>query len=377
MKPKPAGLYIHIPFCPKKCGYCNFYSVTALHQIPGFLQALYKEMDIHSRTCDFGLYDTLYLGGGSPSVLDREQIDEILKQARSFFDLAIDAEITMEVNPGDIDLAYLQNLHNLGVNRINIGVQSFDEKILAFLERRHNYRTAIDAIENSQKAGFENLGLDLIYGIPGQSIASWLDTLDMALTFKPAHLSCYQLTVEPGTPLGRKYDNGDFALPDDEMQYDFFMKTAETLEAAGYIHYEVSNFAMDMAHASRHNRKYWDHTPYLGLGPAAHSFKDNKRWWNHRSLEKYLEALKADKLPVEDSENLTEEQRRLETLLLSLRTKRGVDLEDYKENFGRDLLVEKGGIIRNLRDAGLIEIEDGYLRPTRDGLAVADSLSLI
>lgn len=372
-----AGLYIHIPFCPRKCGYCNFYSVAALNLIPEFLAALHKEMEICSCIYDFSTFDTLYVGGGSPSILPADRIEEILSHAHDVFAILPDAEITVEVNPGDIDLHYLKNLHDIGVNRINIGVQSFDERVLAFLERRHSRQEALDAIISAKQAGFDNIGLDLIHSIPGQSMVSWLDTLSIALSFKPAHFSCYQLTVESETPLGKRLAGGALVMPDNDEQYQFFMTTAETLEAAGYIHYEVSNFAASMNLASRHNQKYWDHTPYLGLGPAAHSFKDNKRWWNHQSLKKYINDLKTEKIPIEDSELLTEEQLQLETLLLGLRTKKGINLRSFRKRFGHDLLREKGETLADLNEAGLITIEDDCIRPTRTGLAVADSLSLI
>ncbi|MBN1664148.1 MAG: radical SAM family heme chaperone HemW [Deltaproteobacteria bacterium] len=373
----PAGLYIHIPFCQKKCGYCNFYSVTSLALIREFITALYKEMELYRRTFDSVPFDTIYLGGGSPSVLSAKQIQEILNHVRNTFDFAADSEITIEINPGDIDLLYLQDLRGLGINRINIGVQSFNENILKFLVRRHSRQAALDAVAAAKRAGFDNIGIDLIYGIPGQAMTVWMETLNAVLSFMPEHLSCYQLTIEPDTPLGKKSAEGEFVLPDNDMQYDFFMKTSEILEAAGYVHYEVSNFAKDMDRASRHNQKYWDHTPYLGLGPAAHSFQDNQRWWNHQSLERYLENLKVGTPPVEDSETLTNEQLQLETLLLGLRTKKGINLERYKERFGRDLLKEKSNVIADLDKAGLIKIENGCLRPTPAGLAVADSLSLI
>jgi oxygen-independent coproporphyrinogen-3 oxidase len=333
-------------------------------------------MEIYGHSSEFGLFDTLYLGGGSPSVLSADRIEDVLKHVRNSFDLSPDSEITMEVNPGDVDLAYLKNLRDAGMNRINIGIQSFDAQILAFLERRHSRQEAIDAVMTAKQAGFDNIGLDLIYGIPGQDRMSWLETLNLALSFKPAHLSCYQLTVEADTPLGRGSAEGKFVVPDNDKQYIFFMMTSERLEEAGYSHYEVSNFAASPALTSRHNQKYWNHTPYLGLGPAAHSFQDNKRWWNPRSLDKYLKDLKTGKRPVEDSENLTADQLQLETLLLGLRTKKGVNPESYRARFGRDLLKEKNDVIASLNEAGLIKIEEGFLRPTRAGLAVADSLTL-
>jgi oxygen-independent coproporphyrinogen-3 oxidase len=249
--------------------------------------------------------------------------------------------------------------------------------MLSFLGRRHSVKQAISAIEASRKAGFHNIGLDLIYGVPEQDIESWLDTLKQAVAFSPKHISCYQLTLESKTPLGIRYQAGEFSLPGEELQYEFFMKTSEFLEDAGYIHYEVSNFALGTAYISRHNQKYWDHSPYLGLGPSAHSFQSNRRWWNHHSLDRYLAALNAGNLPTEETEILTMEQLRLEALYLGLRTKKGVFLQDLKNRYDYDLFTEKKEILDKLEEEGFISIQDGCLSPTQTGLAIADSLSLI
>ena len=372
---KIPGLYIHIPFCRTKCSYCNFYSVTSLTSIPDFLEALGREMEMVLG--EFGPFDTVYIGGGTPSILSLNEMENLLARIRRNFALLSDVEMTMEANPADLDLSLLQGLRNLGVNRLNIGIQSFDQKILNFLGRRHSSIEAISAIETARKAGFENIGLDLIYGVPGQDIRSWLDTLSQALAFDPEHLSCYQLTLESKTPLGKRYEQREFSLPGEELEYDFFIKTAESLEEAGYIHYEVSNFARDIALISRHNQKYWDHTPYLGLGPAAHSFSGYRRWWNHRSVERYIADAKAGKKPIEGTEILTMEQLGLEALFLGLRTKKGVYLKEFVEQYGCDLAVEKRDVLDRLQEEGLVAINEGYLVPTRAGLAIADGLALI
>jgi len=376
---KTPGLYIHIPFCLSKCHYCDFYSITSISAVPDFLDALFKEMEMyHNR---FNPFDTVYLGGGSPSLLSPEQLESILISVKENFILIsnpeITPEITIETNPADLNRSFLESMRKIGINRINIGVQSFDEKVLDFLGRRHSVRQAISAVEGSRKAGFHNIGLDLIYGAPAQDIESWLDTLKQAIAFSPEHISCYQLTLESKTPLGIRYQAGEFSLPGEELQYEFFMKTSEFLEDAGYIHYEVSNFARGKEHISRHNQKYWDHSPYLGLGPSAHSFQCNQRWWNHRSLDQYLAAINAGNLPVEETETLTMEQLRLEALYLGLRTKKGIFLQDFKNQYHYDLFTEKKKILAKLEEEGLISIQNGYLHPTQAGLAVADSLSLI
>ena len=372
---KNPGLYIHIPFCLSKCHYCDFYSSTSVSIVSDFLNALFKEMEMYRNR--FKAFDTVYFGGGTPSLLSPKQLKDILITVQKNFDLTANTEITIETNPADLDQSSLESMRRMGINRINIGVQSFDEKVLPFLGRRHSAKQAISAIEASRKGGFENIGLDLIYGVPGQEMNSWLNTLRQAVAFSPEHLSCYQLTLEAETPLGIRYRAGEFLMPGEELQYQFFVKTSQFLEDAGYVHYEVSNFARGMEHASKHNQKYWDHSPYLGLGPSAHSLQNNCRWWNHRSVDQYIGAINAGNLPVEETEVLTMEQMRLEALYLGLRTKKGVNFEDFKNRYRYDLFAEKKEMINKLRGEGLVSIQDGGLYPTQAGLAVADSLALI
>lgn len=369
------GLYIHVPFCLSKCPYCDFYSTISLSAVPDFLQGLFKEMERFRHR--FDPFDTVYIGGGTPSLLNPKQLEDILANVRKNFNLLPGTEMTWEANPADLNRSLLESMRRIGMNRMNIGVQSFNEKALGFLGRRHSAKQALSAAEASRRAGFENMGLDLIYGLPQQDMESWLQTLGQALVFSPEHLSCYQLTLEAKTPLGRKCQAGEFSLPGEERQYEFFMKTAEFLEDAGYIHYEVSNFARGMEHISRHNQKYWDHSPFLGLGPSAHSFCGTRRWWNCRSLEEYLAAIDKGILPVEGAESLTMEQLRMEALFLGLRTKKGISLFDFKTRYDFDLLAEKKEILANLIEEGLIAIQGYRIYPTQTGLAVADRLSLI
>jgi len=375
MDSKIPGLYIHIPFCRTKCGYCNFYSVTSLTSIPDFLEALGREMEMVLG--EFSPFDTVYIGGGTPSILSLDEIENLLTRIRRNFVLLPDIEITVEANPADLNLSLARGLLSFGVNRLNIGIQSFDQRILDFLGRRHTSTEAVSAIETARKAGFENIGFDLLYGIPDQDIRSWLDTLSKALTFDPEHLSCYQLTLESKTPLGKRYEQQDFSLPGEELEYDFFIRTAESLEEVGYIHYEVSNFAREINLISRHNQKYWNHTPYLGLGPGAHSFSGHRRWWNHLSVERYITDVNFGKRPIQEAETLTMEQLRLEALFLGLRTKKGVCLKEFSEQYGCDLAVEKREVLNRLQEEGLVAINEGNLVPTRAGLAVADGLALI
>ncbi|MBM4313494.1 MAG: radical SAM family heme chaperone HemW [Deltaproteobacteria bacterium] len=375
---EPPGLYIHIPFCLSKCPYCDFYSSTDLTAIPDFLAALRREMSLNEGFKSG--FDTVYIGGGTPSLLSQTLLDRLIGDILTAFTIASDAEITVEVNPGDTTAGRLTALRRAGVNRLSIGCQSFDDGALAFLGRRHRADQAVEAIHRTRDAGFENLGIDLIYGLPGpygDAFATWLDTLRTALAFRPEHLSCYQLTVETGTPLADRVRKGEIALPDPGFQSRYFHRTAAILEEAGYRHYEVSNFAQGDRFRSRHNSKYWNHTPYLGLGPAAHSFDGRRRRWNHRSIAAYLKELAAGKPPTAESELLSDEALRLESLFLGLRTRRGIDLAGFKRRYGEDLLVEKEEILKKLKEDKFVEIRNGFLMPTRAGMAVADSLALI
>jgi len=317
-----AGLYIHVPFCRSKCAYCDFYSIADDSQVEGYLHALSREMALYRSFAP--LFDTVYLGGGTPSCLSTRQLEELLVRVREDFPIAAGAEITAEVNPGDVDTVFRCGLRDAGVNRVSIGVQSFDNSILKTLGRRHNGREGREAVEAARAAGFDNIAIDLIYGVPGQSHELWRETLETALGFNPEHLSCYELTVEEGTPFHRRIERGEISLPGEEEAYRFFTSTSAFLEQRGYTHYEVSNFAREHALISRHNHKYWDHSPCLGLGPAAHSFSGNRRWWNHRSLELYLRDVNGGRTPVAGLEDLSAEELRLEAHYLGFRTKRGI-----------------------------------------------------
>jgi len=315
-------------------------------------------------------FDTLYLGGGTPSLLTADQLAVLLENLQEHFAFSPDTEITLEANPDDLTVQILKGYRELGINRLSLGVQSFDNRELAFLGRRHDAAQALRALAWAREAGFANLGLDLIYGLPGQSVEQWQRNLETALNFCPEHLSCYQLTVEAGTLLARRQAEGQFQPLPEEREREFFLFTSRFLEDRDYLHYEISNFAWGSKNRSRHNGKYWNHTPYLGLGPAAHSFRDGRRWWNHRFLKDYCQTLSKGSAPVADEEVLTPEQARLEALYLGLRTREGVDL---------DLLLEarRGKIeLQELVRAGLAEVRDDRLMPTRAGLVVADRLAL-
>jgi len=371
----PAGLYLHIPFCKSKCPYCHFYSVTDTSLIPSFLEAVQREMARYPG--HFSVFDTIYIGGGTPSLLASGQVAEILAAILRTYSVTPDAEITMEVNPHDGDAAWFRDLRRLGINRIHLGAQSFSPAALTFLGRRHRVADIYRTVDSIFKAGFTNFGLDLIYGLPGQEPAAWKETLAAALELTPPHLSCYQLTAEDETPLAADLRRGLFHLPGEERSRAFFLDTSSLLTAAGYHHYEIANFARRPELRSRHNRKYWEHKPYLGLGPAAHSFREGRRWWNTGSITDYLTALHAGQLPPGGEEILSADELRLETIFLGLRTAAGIDLPAFQKIFRCDLMTTHRRIIDALIAGGLLRRDGRRLIPTVQGMAVADRLALM
>jgi oxygen-independent coproporphyrinogen-3 oxidase len=361
------GLYLHIPFCKSKCPYCNFYSETELSGVTAWQNALVKEMLLYKN--HFPAFDSLYLGGGTPTVLEDAVLRNLFDHLYRHFQFTPDTEITIEANPNDITRAKLQLLKACGVNRISLGVQSFDAQVITFLKRRHSVGEAEQALDLIQESGFATVSVDLMYGIPGQAREGWLKTLERALTFHPAHLSCYQLTVAEGTELGERNKRGVITLPDEAEETALFLDTAHCLAEHGYLHYEISNFASGEATRSRHNQKYWQHTPYLGLGPSAHSFRQGKRWWNHRSIEEYCSALSAGKAPVSGKEHLTREQLDLESLYLGLRTSAGVDLTRLNDRSACE------AVLPGLLKEDYVALIGQRMVPTRKGFLVADRLA--
>jgi oxygen-independent coproporphyrinogen-3 oxidase len=282
----PGGIYIHIPFCIKKCDYCDFYSVADLSLEQDFVNALVKEITLTAKQAVFPC-DTIYLGGGTPSVLKPENIQKIITTIFQNFSILSDSEITIEVNPGTVNPDTLKAYIQAGINRINIGVQSFNDDNLRFMGRIHSAQDAKKSVKWAEDAGFVNMGIDLIYGLPKQNRELWIEDIEKAVNHNPAHLSCYMLTFEHGTPLDRRRIKGEFSLLNDKTAGDLFETTINFLEDKGYTQYEISNFAKTKGQRSRHNLKYWSFAPYIGLGPSAHFFMFPKRQWNYRSLISY------------------------------------------------------------------------------------------
>ncbi len=319
----------------------------------------------------FEAFDTLYVGGGTPSCLSNDTLTALFNQLFNCFDIIPGAEITIEANPDNITEEKLDLFEALGINRISLGVQSFDDRDLVFLKRRHTAGQAMDALKQIKlKSSAFDLSLDLIYGLPGQTEKKWKKSLEKALSYTPEHVSCYQLTYEEGTPLFDMKNQGLIKPCEEDRAANLFLMSSRFLEDNGYVHYEVSNFAFGDMNRSRHNQKYWRHTPYLGLGPSAHSYKDGERWWNFSSIETYCQALDSNKAPVEDNERLAREQLDLETVFLGLRTREGFDLKVLGEGSILDVKLLQ------LEEMGLIVVQNGRVMPTKKGILVADSLPL-
>jgi oxygen-independent coproporphyrinogen III oxidase len=327
-----AGIYIHIPFCVQKCSYCNFYSIANLTLKGDFLKALALEIVQHKADFENETVETVYFGGGTPSLLSAGEIDAILTLLSVHYHWSNDMEITLEANPDDLTLEYLTKLAQTKVNRLSIGIQSFNDDILKQINRRHSSEQAIQCIENAQKAGFSNLSIDLIYGIPNHQDAQWLENLSLAAKFQVPHLSCYALTVEEHTVLHKKIEMNRADAPNEEdavRQFDLLMDFAAK---EGYHQYEISNYCRDNLY-SRHNRAYWNGVPYLGFGPGAHSYRQNIRRWNITNVAEYIKGINHG-TSISEEEWLTLRDQFNEYLMTALRTDVGVDLELVKTRFG-------------------------------------------
>ena len=370
---RPGGVYVHVPFCRRKCSYCDFYSIADLSLAPAFLEAL--EIEIRRSRPGRRVFDSIYIGGGTPSLLAPAEVARILALLFARIRFEPPVEITLEANPGTLGPRELAGFRAAGVNRLNIGVQSFQDGNLLLLGRMHTADEARRALTQARAAGFGNLGIDLIYGLPGQGLAQWRQDLAEALCFGPEHIACYLLTLEPRTPLFEAHRSGRFHPAPEGRSAKLFLATSDYLTGRGYRHYEVSNFARTEIHRSRHNSTYWSYRPYLGFGPAAHSFWPPRRFWNHRSLERYLADLAAGKPPRAGREKLTPEQQMTEFIMLGLRTAEGVDVKEFHRRFGVDFEERFGAAAADLRDQQLLTLTNGRWAATLRGMLYLNSVT--
>lgn len=322
-----AGIYVHIPYCSQKCIYCNFYSIATKKSKDNYIQALIKEIEKRNNYLSNPI-KTLYFGGGTPTCLNKNQITQIIFTLKENLDLSLLEEATIEANPEDANPEFLEHLLNLGFNRISYGIQSFNDDDLKLLNRRHNSKTAINAIELSKKVGFSNISFDLMFNLPNMTLENWEKNLEKAIELNPEHLSCYSLTLEEGTMLDKLINKKIISLPYENESIIQFNKTKSYLEQAGFEHYEISNYCKP-GFKSKHNSAYWRTEEYLGLGAAAHSFNIYSRSWNPENIEEYISNIDNNISPF--TEILSEEDKYNEYIMLSLRTKEGID-EKYIEN---------------------------------------------
>ncbi len=365
---KPAGIYIHIPFCRARCSYCDF--ATGPYDAPlaeRYVHAVAAEVKDFQPDASRPDVDTVYFGGGTPSLLTPDQAAFILEAVRARFRVGADAEVTMEMNPGTVTLEALREFRRLGVNRASFGAQTFDDDALKRLGRTHTAADVRQTFALLREAGFTNVNFDLIAGLPAQTLSSWSRNLEEALALRPEHLSFYILEVHEGTPLADQIRRGAQPRPDDDLAAEMYRMMLERAADAGYEHYEISNLCLP-GYESRHNTKYWTHDAVYGFGCSAHSYDGRlTRWSNERDAARYTELIEAGRSPVVETTPLDERAARAETLFLGLRLMRGVNLADYRARFGADLRDEYADDLARLSEAGLIELDDDLLRLTASG----------
>ncbi len=362
-----AGIYIHVPFCKSRCIYCDFYSTTDLSsQAEAYVTALRREMNMRRGELSEVPVETLYVGGGTPSSLPVPLLTDLLNSVADIYPLAEGAEVTVEANPDDVTDEWLSALRRTPVNRLSMGVQTFDDTLLHRLRRRHNSRQATEAVERCLAAGYTNLSIDLIYGLPGQTETMWEDDVRHALSLGVTHLSAYALSYEDGTPLTRMRDEGSIRETDEEVSLAMYRRLMELTDEAGWQHYEISNFCRSGFH-SRHNSSYWQGVPYLGFGPAAHSFDGQRtRRWNLANLRDYIQT----ECAPHECEHLTDDELYDEYIMTRLRTSDGIQIDQLSPS-RRDYCMTMAE--KHLK-RGMLTLKDGKLRLTRHGIFVSNDI---
>ncbi len=355
---KMAGLYIHIPFCKTNCSYCDFYKTTNINLKSDFILALKREIVVRQSFFQTDIIRTLYFGGGTPSVLSIDEFSTIVEALRDTFDLSSVVEFTVELNPDDVSLDYLVGLKNMGVNRISYGIQSFNDSFLKLVKRRHNASQAIDAVRMAKLAGIENISVDLIYGLPGLSLDDWKESVQKFIQLDVPHLSAYHLIYEEGTQITTQVRKGLLKELSEDESNEQFLLLRDMLAEEGYVHYEISNFAKP-SFESKHNSSYWSGDRYLGLGPSAHSFDGENRFWNVANIKKYCDGLAQQSEDFFENEHLSEIDIYNECVMLGLRTKSGVLLENLKNRVNPKFVDYFIGLVKRKVELGEIEFENG------------------
>ncbi|HIN87642.1 MAG TPA: radical SAM family heme chaperone HemW [Nitrospinaceae bacterium] len=377
MKKQPLGLYIHIPYCIHKCGYCDFNSHPIKQdEMDHYIDALVVEMKHYAKIyTNTNIIKTIFLGGGTPTTLNPFQLERILKECVNEFTIASNAEITIEANPATVGIELMKSIRTMGYNRISIGVQSFDKAELKLLDRAHGPKEIHSTVDCARKAGFDNLSLDLMFAVPNQSLSSWENNLNKALEKNPEHLSTYNLTIEQGTAFSKLQSNGKLIMPDDDHQLELYKKTIERLTKKGFHHYEISNFA-HRGKECKHNITYWENKNTLGLGAGASSYMNGTRFKNINLPAHYIRQVKEKKIAVEHSETLELRQAMGETIMLGLRLLQGISIPQFEKRFQISFINLFRNIISALKEKELVIIEKDYLRLSQKGLFWADSVTL-
>ncbi len=368
-----AGVYIHVPFCRQACYYCDFHFSTKLDLQESMAAAIAQELSLQRGYLKGQQVDTIYFGGGTPSLLSRDQLQLILDTVRTGFPVASQPEVTLEANPDDLTPSKLAELQELGVNRLSIGVQSFHDDVLRFFHRAHDSAQAKQSLADARKAGFDNISVDLIYGVPGQDITSWEADIQQLLAFRPEHISTYALTIEERTVFGNWRDANKLVPLEEGRVADHYEHLMEVLHANGYDHYEISNFSLPGRH-SRHNSSYWTGTHYLGVGPSAHSFDGASRQFNVANNIQYLKKMELGEVPF-DREVLSRADQVNERLLIGLRTSAGCDLGEMKQKLGFAFNQAQSQYVARLIAQGLAVLDSERLRLTNRGKLLADKIA--
>jgi oxygen-independent coproporphyrinogen-3 oxidase len=368
------GIYIHFPFCVKKCFYCDFYSLEKLDGIDGFIDNLSKEIELRIAQYNRNLeVDSIFFGGGTPSLMKPKHLEKTLNSLNTFLTLAPDCEISLECNPGTIDIEYLAEYKKLGINRLSFGVQSFRDSELKFLERIHSSDEATIAISTAMDLGFDNVSLDLIFALPDQTLSDWDYSLNKAIELNPNHISAYSLIYEKGTPLYRQWKKGQIAKLEEDKDAELYLHTINKLTANGYSQYEVSNYAKNNM-ICRHNMKYWYGDDYIAFGPSAHGKLGKMRYWNYSSLGKYNRLLSGGDLPTAGHEETGQAEELFEVLFLQLRAS-GIKLDLFGNRFGLELQKHLLVAFENKIPNGYYQIEQSVLKLTSKGYCYADEIS--
>ena len=367
-----AGIYLHIPFCKRRCLYCDFYSTTRDEMKHRYTAALCKELELRKSYIDGEPIETIYWGGGTPSQLSREDFEQVFETIHHTYKVSPDAEITIEANPDDFNDEYVSMLRTLPFNRLSMGIQTFNNESLSLLHRRHTAQQAIEAFSRCRDAGFNNISIDLMYGLPNETEHTWANDLEQAIEMRPEHISAYHLIYEEGTPLWKLREQHRVEEADEDLSVRLFTMLIHRLKEAGYQHYEISNFSLPGLH-SRHNSSYWVGKKYLGCGASAHSFDGHSRQWNVASIDRYIDATENGTLDFE-IEELDQATRYNDFVITAIRTCWGMSLDKLKTDFGTRLYDYCLRMARTHIEQGTLQITDGTLRLTEQGIFVSDGI---